>query len=381
MLLELPPLSLYIHIPWCIKKCPYCDFNSHGLKAQLPEKEYIKVLLEDLSQDAYRAQNRSISSIFFGGGTPSLFSPQAIDEILNGVQKQHHLVENVEITLEANPGTVEQQRFVGYKAAGVNRLSLGIQSFSPEKLLALGRIHDAQMAKVAIKSAQAAGFDNINLDLMYALPQQTLAEALYDLQTAISFNPAHLSWYQLTLEPHTAFYQKPPPLPTEDLSWEMQIQGQAYLAAQGFLPYEISAYSRTVDNYCRHNVNYWQFGDYLATGAGAHAKITDIDQQRILRYWKTKLPKDYLDPTTPFLAGQKWLEPEELPLEFMLNALRLYQKIPLRLFQARTGLSMSVIASILDNAQARELLNVQDGEIEVTELGRRYLNEVLLCFG
>lgn len=381
MSFELPPLSLYIHIPWCVKKCPYCDFNSHALRSSLPEQEYVKALLEDLSQEVHLAQGRPISSIFFGGGTPSLFSPQAIDEILNGVQKLHHLVKDVEITLEANPGTVEQQRFIGYKAAGVNRLSLGIQSFNPEKLAALGRIHDADMARAAIKSAQAAGFDNINLDLMYALPQQTLTQALYDLETALSFNPTHLSWYQLTLEPHTAFYQSPPPLPTEDLSWEMQVQGQAYLAAQGFRPYEISAYCRTEEKHCRHNMNYWQFGDYLATGAGAHAKITLIDQQRILRYWKTKHPKDYLNPTTPFSAGQKWLEPEELPLEFMLNALRLYQKIPLSLFQARTGLPASVMTPALDKAQARELLIARDGEIEVTDLGRRYLNEVLLCFG
>lgn len=381
MLFEIPPLSLYIHIPWCVKKCPYCDFNSHALKSPLLEQEYVKALLEDLGRDAHWAQNRPLSSIFLGGGTPSLFSPQAIDEILKGVQKQHRLVEDIEITLEANPGTVEQQRFAGYRAAGVNRLSLGIQSFNSEKLSALGRIHDAQMAKTAIQSAQAAGFDNINLDLMYALPQQTLAEAMCDLETALSFNPTHLSWYQLTLEPHTAFYQSPPPLPTEDLSWEMHIQGQAYLAAQGFDPYEISAYCPSPSQYCRHNLNYWQFGDYLGTGAGAHAKITDVDQQRILRYWKTKHPKDYLNPATSFVAGRKYLEPDELPLEFMLNALRLYRKIPLSLFQARTGLSAAVIAPVLAKAQERELLKIQNGALEVTNLGRRHLNELLLYFG
>ncbi len=379
-MLQVPPLSLYIHIPWCVRKCPYCDFNSHRLNSDLPEAEYCTALAEDLKRDQVWAQDRPLSSIFFGGGTPSLFSPQAIEHILNTVQKHYRLAENIEITLEANPGTVEQQRFIGYKTAGINRLSLGIQSFQDAKLTALGRIHDANAARTAISAAQRAGFDNLNLDLMYGLPQQTVAEALDELHAALAFAPAHLSWYQLTLEPHTAFYHHPPPLPAEDFIWEMQVQGQAYLAAQGFDAYEISAYCQQPQKRCRHNLNYWQFGDYLGTGAGSHGKITDVSQQRVLRYWKTKHPRDYLNPATPFVAGQKVLQAQELPLEFMLNTLRLYERIPTSLFTTRTGLPLSAISSLLEQARQQGWLEVNEDCITVTEWGRRYLNEVLLLF-
>lgn len=374
------PLSLYIHIPWCVKKCPYCDFNSHNLKTAIPETAYINALITDLQQDLQKLpiMDREIHSIFIGGGTPSLLSPDSLAKLLEDLQKYLRFAKAIEITLEANPGTVEQNKFQGFKQAGINRLSIGIQSFNSDKLKALGRIHDGQEASKAVEAAQRAGFENINLDLMYGLPHQNIAEAIDDLQTALTLNPTHLSWYQLTLEANTAFYHRPPPLPADDLIWEMQLAGQAYLAAQGFHAYEISAYTRNLP--CQHNLNYWLFGDYLGIGAGAHGKITDLSDQTITRTWKTKHPKDYLDAATPFINGQKNLSRAEIPLEFMLNALRLYQPIALDIFTQRCGLNRDAILTQLKTAKARGLLHFDDKAIMTTDLGKRYLNDLLQIF-
>ncbi len=377
------PLALYIHFPWCVKKCPYCDFNSHALTGTLPEQDYMAALLEDFRQDVqqFGLQGREIHSVFMGGGTPSLMSPEAIYQLLTAVAQEIPFAAHAEITLEANPGTVEQSRFLGYRAAGINRLSIGVQSFQPDKLKALGRIHDDRQAQTAIHSAQQVGFNHINVDLMYALPQQTVQDALFDLQQAVSFGATHISWYQLTLEPHTAFYQRPPPLPDEETAWEIQTTGQCFLQEQGFLPYEISAYTRQFPS--AHNVNYWLFGDYLGIGAGAHGKLTTISDTgdvTIHRRWKTKHPKNYLNPTTPFIAGQRAMAPSELPLEFMMNALRLYQPIPWSLFRERCGLEPAVIKPQLEMAAAKGLLQYDEHTLQTTALGKCYLNDLLAIF-
>lgn len=380
MIKQLPPLSLYIHFPWCVQKCPYCDFNSHNLKYDLPETHYIEQLLQDLQQDLCNTiTNRPIISIFMGGGTPSLFSPQAIKHLLTNLRNMLPISDNAEITLEANPGTVEQQRFTDFRDAGVNRLSIGIQSFQAEKLKVLGRIHDNQEAVRAAEAAHAAGFTNFNLDLMFALPKQTIQDALYDLQTAVALKPTHLSWYHLTIEPHTAFYHKPPPQPDQELLWDMQQQGQDFLAQQNYRQYEISAYS--LPNYqCQHNLNYWQFGDYIGIGAGAHSKITDIEKQTITRSWKIKHPKDYLNAVNNFVGSKKIITPEELPLEFMMNTMRLYQSITAELFTQRTGLTFSNIENLLKQAEDKNLLQWNQTEINLTEKGRLFLDDVLGIF-
>lgn len=372
-----PPLSLYIHIPWCIKKCPYCDFNSHTLKEELPERTYLNALKKDLVQESTRAQEREIQSIFIGGGTPSLFSPEALSELFTHINDTLNLADNIEITLEANPGTVDQERFAGFREAGVNRLSIGIQSFQQEKLKALGRIHDENEATRAIEAALAVGFDNINIDLMYGLPNQTLDDALYDLTTALSFQTTHLSWYQLTLEPNTAFHHMPPILPEDDMIWEIHKAGHAYLSQHNFNAYEISAYCKN-DLRCQHNVNYWLFGDYLAIGAGAHGKITQAD--KIQRYWKTRHPKDYLNPDSPFLAGEKPLTKKDISLEFMMNALRLHEPISIKLFESRTGMHISDISEALDKAASNDLLRYDENSIETKEKGKLFLNDLLRAF-
>ncbi len=298
------PLALYIHIPWCIRKCPYCDFNSHAVKEAIPEESYLQALIRDLEADLDQIPLRPIQSIFIGGGTPSLFSPDALAALLEAIAARVALARSLEVTLEANPGTVEQTRFVGFRQAGINRLSLGIQSFQPEKLKVLGRIHDDQEAVQAVMAAKQAGFENFNLDLMFGLPNQSLEDALFDLNTALSLKPTHLSWYQLTIEPNTLFYHRKPPLPADDDIWEIQHHGQALLASHGFHQYEISAYSQ-FGFQSRHNLNYWEFGDYLGIGAGAHAKITNPHNHTITRFWKTKHPKEYLNPDKSFLAGQQ----------------------------------------------------------------------------
>lgn len=373
-------ISVYIHIPWCVRKCPYCDFNSHALRDQLPEKKYVDCLLEDFTQELDKApsQNYAIQTIFFGGGTPSLFSPESIQAILTGIDQLIPLNSDCEITLEANPGTVEQARFIGFRQAGINRLSLGIQSFNNEKLIRLGRIHDGMEAIKAIEAAKNAGFDNFNLDLMFGLPQQTLEDALEDLNTAIAQEPTHLSWYQLTLEPNTLFYRQPPVLPEDDLIWEMQEAGQHYLQQHGFLQYEISAYAK--ENYrCQHNLNYWTFGDYFGIGAGAHGKMTRADKT-VERYWKVKHPKDYLQHPKGYSAERKTLDTAEIPLEFMMNLLRLNEKIPFTLFEERTGISIQHIEGPIYKALAQEFIQIQNNYLIVTELGRRYLNELLELF-
>lgn len=374
------PLSLYIHTPWCVQKCPYCDFNSHALKSStVPESDYVAQLLRDLEHDLPQVWGRRVHSIFIGGGTPSLFSPEQISNIINGVRSRMTVSPEAEITLEANPGTVEQQRFAGFLDAGINRLSLGIQSFNPTHLKRLGRIHDGDEAIRAIEAANAAGFDNVNLDLMFGLPEQSQTQALEDLQQAIELAPTHLSWYQLTLEPNTAFHHRPPPLPEDDAIWAMQEAGQARLAKAGYQQYEISAYARSPRLHCQHNLNYWQFGDYLGIGAGAHGKLTHPDG-RITRLWKHKHPKAYLGATDTFVAGQRTLDDDDKICEFMMNALRLTDGVPPKTFEQRTGLSLSSIAPTLEALVADGLIIHTPEQLRTTPKGMQFLNSVLTRF-
>jgi len=372
------PLSLYIHIPWCVKKCPYCDFNSHAAN-HIPEESYIERLASDLEQDFPLAQGRSIKSIFLGGGTPSLFSPQGIEKILNQVARKLPLVSEIEITMEANPGTLERKAFSDYRLAGINRVSLGAQSFQNDKLEQLGRIHKAEETKRAIELLLTANFKSFNIDLMYGLPNQTLNDALFDLETALSFDPPHLSWYNLTIEPNTIFYHKKPPLPCEDTIFDMQTAGLELLASKNLIQYEISAFAKD-QHQCQHNRNYWEFGDYLGIGAGAHAKITDLEKNIVTRYWKTRMPNSYLTAHHPLLAGTQVVVKEDLPLEFLLNSLRLTDGISFAHFEQRTGLSINAIQSQLDKAVLQELLTIQEQKMIPTELGKRYLNDLLLFF-
>jgi len=378
-----PPLSLYIHIPWCVKKCPYCDFNSHGLRAAMPEREYIAALLADLDADladfGEAVHGREIISVFFGGGTPSLFAPDSIAAILDGVSARLPFARDCEITLETNPGTVEHGRFDGYLKAGVNRISFGVQSFDDEKLRALGRIHSSNEAESAVKLAQDAGYANINLDLMYALPNQDLGGALADIERAIAIAPKHLSHYQLTLEPGTPFAKRPPPLPGHDAAWDMQEACQARLADAGYAQYEVSAYAQP-ERRCRHNLNYWAFGDYLGIGAGAHGKISG--PSGIRRRWKTRSPVAYLQNarTPQRIGGDETVTAEQLPFEFMLNALRLNDGVAMDLFPAHTGLSAEVIAASLHEARAKGWLTDDAEHLQATPLGRRFLNDLIEVF-
>lgn len=373
------PLSLYIHIPWCVKKCPYCDFNSYAIAGELPEKPYIEALIRDLKQDLSLVQGRPIKSIFFGGGTPSLFSPSSIGEILDKISADLHFEPHLEITLEANPGTVEHHDFRDYRSAGITRVSLGAQSFQDEKLQQLGRIHTQEETKRAIESILKANFKSFNIDIMYGLPNQTCEDALFDLKTALSFSPPHLSWYNLTIEPNTLFHHKKPPLPLDDTISNIEQSGLEYLAAHNLEQYEISAFSKP-QHQCQHNLNYWQFGDYLGIGAGAHAKITD-KTKTITRYWKTRYPKSYLEPDHSLLAGSQIITREETPLEFMLNALRLTAGISVQEFEIRTGLLITSIAAELEEAQTKGLLILtKDKHIKTTLLGRRFLNDLVALF-
>ncbi len=369
------PLSLYIHIPWCVRKCPYCDFNSHQIRNKLPEKDYIAALFSDLEQDLPKVWGRSVRSIFIGGGTPSLFSPDAIDQLLSGIRARIPLIANPEITLEANPGTVDSTRFQGFRQAGINRLSIGIQSFNDSALQKLGRIHGRSQAITAIEAAQLAGFKNINIDLMFGLPAQSLELALQDLETAVSYQPDHLSWYQLTIEPNTFFYhQKPAHLPNDDLQWTMQTAGQRYLAEQGYQQYEISAYAKPGQQ-CQHNLNYWKFGDYLGIGAGAHAKITEATG--ITRLTKQRHPHSYLQNRQ---ANATILTPEETSLEFMINALRLVEGFMEQEFIENTGLNLAYIENTLQQAYTKGWLIKDKGQIYPTETGRRFLDDLLSLF-
>ncbi|MDC7830876.1 MULTISPECIES: radical SAM family heme chaperone HemW [Pseudomonas] len=374
----LPPLALYVHIPWCVRKCPYCDFNSHAAGPTLPETEYVDALLADLDQDLIHVHGRPLTSIFFGGGTPSLFSAEALGRLLDGVARRLSFAPDIEITLEANPGTFEQAKFVAYRGLGINRLSIGIQSFQDAKLKALGRIHGREEAIRAADRARAAGFDNFNLDLMHGLPEQSVADALGDLDQAIALAPTHLSWYQLTMEPNTVFWSQPPELPEDDTLWDIQEAGQARLAAAGYQQYETSAYAQP-GRQARHNLNYWGFGDFLGIGAGAHAKLSAPDGT-LLRTWKTRLPKDYLDPAKAFQAGAKQLEPADLPFDFMMNALRLVDGVPAAWYPQRTGQSLDSLAPALTAARQAGLLAEDAQRLRPTARGQLFLNDLLQSF-
>jgi putative oxygen-independent coproporphyrinogen III oxidase len=374
----LPPLALYVHIPWCVKKCPYCDFNSHAAGPSLPEEAYVDALLADLDADLAQVHNRPLSSIFFGGGTPSLFSAKALGRLLEGVERRVRFAADIEITLEANPGTFEQAKFRDYRSLGINRLSIGVQSFQPPKLIALGRIHDGDEAVRAADMARAAGFDNFNLDLMHGLPDQSIEDALSDLHIAIAQGPTHLSWYQLTVEPNTVFWNQPPVMPEDDILWDIQEAGQALLAAEGYAQYEVSAYAQA-GKAARHNLNYWTFGDFLGIGAGAHAKLSHPSGS-ISRSWKTRLPKDYLDSSKGFSAGERVLSADELPFEFLMNVLRLTDGVTSELFTQRTGLPLSQLAAARIEAQKRGLLHSDPARLCATREGQLFLNDLLQYF-
>lgn len=373
----LPPLALYIHLPWCVRKCPYCDFNSHEARQDVPERAYVEALLRDLEQSLPRVWGRTIYSVFIGGGTPSLFSPEAIDALLTGVRARLPVSAAAEITLEANPGTVDEQRFSGFRQAGVNRLSVGIQSFSAAALQRIGRIHDGAQALRAVEAVQRAGFDNFNLDLMFGLPGQGVDEARADIAMAIELQPRHISLYQLTLEPNTAFAHAPPALPDEDACWEMQTRGIALLAEHGYARYEVSAYARA-GHASRHNLNYWTFGDYLGIGAGAHGKLTDAHTRTITRQWRRRHPRDYMEQ--PDLAGETVLTPEDTVAEFMMNALRLTGGFTTELFTERTGLPPARISATLADAKSRGLIDSDGYTVRPTALGMDFLNDLVQMF-
>jgi putative oxygen-independent coproporphyrinogen III oxidase len=377
-LTALPPLSLYIHIPWCVRKCPYCDFNSHESRAPIPENDYVDALILDLEQALPLIWGRKVHSIFFGGGTPSIFSPDAIDRILSAVRARVPLTYEAEVTLEANPGTVDEARFVGFRDAGVNRLSLGIQSFNSRHLAALGRIHDEAQARSAAEIALQT-FERVNLDLMYALPEQSMDQALSDVRTALALGPTHLSCYHLTLEPNTPYYRTPPPLPDDDASAAMQEAIEELLAGAGYQHYETSAFAKP-GKHCRHNLNYWQFGDYLGIGAGAHSKLSFHD--RILRQSRYKHPASYLQKTATgeHIEQEKVLGAEDLGFEFMMNALRLTEGFEAPLFEERTGLPLSMVSQPLAEAESKGLITRDVARIAPTLRGQRYLNELLQLF-
>lgn len=373
------PLSLYIHIPWCIRKCPYCDFNSHKSPDTIPEANYVTTLLTDLEQDLQRFPARIIHSIFIGGGTPSLFSAPAFERLFNELRLRLPFANDIEITLEANPGTVEQQRFTDYRALGINRLSLGIQSFNTTHLKTLGRIHDDKQAHKAIESARRAGFDNINIDLMHGLPNQSVAQGLNDLQTALQYQPEHLSWYQLTIEPNTVFYKQRPILPTEDDAYALEQEGLALLKNHHFKRYEISAFCQD-NRHAHHNLNYWLFGDYFGIGAGAHGKLTTPDSMKVFRTRKQRQPTDYLNSNKPCLAALEEVGNAELLFEFMLNTTRLEQAIPNILFTERTGISFDFLAPLLDKAQLKGLITTNHSHWQITPFGRQYTNDLQEIF-
>lgn len=378
---SLPPLSLYIHFPWCVQKCPYCDFNSHELKKELNEKKYIDALISDLEQELPSFWGRSISSIFMGGGTPSLFSPESIDQLISALRARLTFAPDIEITMEANPGTIELGKFKEFNSAGINRLSIGIQSFNDDKLKSLGRIHGRKEAIRAAELAHDANFNSFNLDLMYGLPNQSLAQAVDDIETAIALEPKHLSHYQLTIEPNTFFHHQPPTVPDDDTLWEIQEACQISIAKNNYAQYEISAYSK--EGYqCQHNLNYWQFGDYLGIGAGAHGKLTNAPEQKIKRSWKVKQPQDFLDKATgeKRIAGEKILTRNDAAFEFMMNALRLNNGFETEIFQQHVGLPISVIEKALKQAEEKKLIDWDLKRIKPTETGRQYLNTLLELF-
>lgn len=373
--------GLYVHIPWCIKKCPYCDFNSHAHHGALPELEYLQALERDILYQANLFQGRSITSVFIGGGTPSLFSASGIDKLLGLINRYFSLAAGAEITLEANPGAVEQQRFKDYRSAGINRISLGVQSFSDAALQALGRVHNAGDAMNAIDTVKRSGFERWNIDLMHGLPEQTPADALHDLQLAIDASASHISWYQLTIETNTAFYNSPPQLPDEDVLADIQDAGQELLRTHGLEQYEVSAYA-AASQQCQHNLNYWKFGDYAAIGAGAHGKISAQNEGQplnIQRFWNTRQPDNYINAKQG-IAGQRELSVEDSAFEFMLNALRLNDGFDQHLFEQGTGQAIDSVSQTLASLCDRELLKQTDECFAATEMGRRYLNDVVAEF-
>lgn len=371
------PLALYLHLPWCIRKCPYCDFNSHAADT-IPETQYVAALLADLEHDLPLAAGRPLRSIFMGGGTPSLFSGTAIDALLRGIAHRIPFAPDIEITLEANPGAVDEAHFAGYREAGVNRLSIGVQSMRQAQLTKLGRVHSTDDAARAVAIARGAGFDNLNLDLMYGLPGDRKGDSLRDLEALLEFAPAHVSWYQLTLEPGTAFAHRPPRLPPETRIVEEAEQGVAQLAARGFGRYEVSAYAQP-GREARHNLNYWQFGDYLGLGAGAHGKLSTADG--VLRTMRRRHPQAYMkEAMNESVRTLEEVPVARLPIEFMLNALRLAQGFPEELFEARTGLPLADLKPALDEAFGRGWLSRQDGRLAATALGYRFLDDLQLLF-
>ena len=374
----LPPLALYVHIPWCLKKCPYCDFNSHERRGEIPQARYVDALLADLELALPGIWGRRVHTVFFGGGTPSLFAPEAIDRILAGVRSRVPLAPDAEITLEANPGTFERARFAGFRAAGINRLSVGVQSFEPKFLHALGRVHDADEARAAAAAAIEI-FGNVNLDLMFALPGQTPADAQSDLAQALRFSPPHLSFYHLTIEPNTLFHRYPPSLPDDETAADIEDAIAATLGAAGYLHYETSAYARP-GHECRHNLNYWRFGDYLGIGAGAHSKLSF--PERVVRQVRHKQPRQYMEEVergSP-LAEDRTVERGEIGFEFMLNALRLTDGVPVALFAERTGFALTLVQKGLDEAERRGLIERDHQRMRPTPLGQRFLNDLQAIF-
>lgn len=381
-MLERPPLSLYIHIPWCIRKCPYCDFNSHESGSPLPELEYINALLDDFNHEVARLENndRELVSIFIGGGTPSLFDGKSYSRLLKDIESKLPFSEQIEITLEANPGTAEAARFDSYREAGINRLSIGAQSFDDECLKRLGRIHDAAEALRAIEIAKLAGFKNFNIDLMHGLPGQSSEQALKDIQKAIDCEPSHLSWYQLTIEPNTVFYSRPPTLPEECVLEDIQDNGQALLENHGYQQYEVSAYSKA-GNASSHNLNYWSFGDYIGIGAGAHGKLTLIEESKLIRTHKMKQPNQYLNAINGRDAEIQEIAKQEMTIEFMMNSLRLRAGFSRAQFESRTGLGFDEIVKRVESLVERELIQMKNVErdifISATPRGYRFLNSVI----
>src|SRR3569833_4277352 len=377
----LPPLSLYLHLPWCVRKCPYCDFNSHEARGEVPERAYIDALIADLEQELPSIWGRPVAPAPPGGGTPSLFTPDSIDRLISQLRARLVLPAHAEVTMEANPGTLEAGRFAEFRAAGINRLSIGVQRFADAMLKKLGRIHGAREAIAAAEGAHAAGFDELNLDLMFGLPGQTVAQALADLEQAIALDPTHISHYQLTIEPNTGFAPAPPHLPDHATQWEMQERCQARLAAAGFVQYEVSAYARA-GHRCRHNLNYWLFGDYLGIGAGAHAKISNAQYQRIVRTAKLRHPREYLDKaaTPARVASERILKRREAGFEFMLNALRLTEGFPVAQFAQHTGLPLTVVEAPQRAAEQNGLIAWDLRQFRATVLGWRFLNDLTALF-
>ncbi|WP_318521765.1 radical SAM family heme chaperone HemW [Photobacterium leiognathi] len=377
-----PPLSLYVHIPWCVQKCPYCDFNSHALKTELPELDYIDALIDDLETDlsAYQLVNgvRPLHSIFIGGGTPSLISPSEIGRLLTAIEQRIPFSDDIEITMEANPGTVEAGRFDAYRQAGVNRISIGIQSFQNEKLERLGRIHGCDEAIRAAGLAKQAGLNSFNVDLMHGLPDQSVEDAISDLKQAIALDPPHLSWYQLTIEPNTLYYSKPPTLPDDDDLWDIFEQGHQLLTEAGYQQYEISGYSK-LGKQCQHNLNYWRFGDYLGIGCGAHGKIS-FEDGRIIRTVKVKHPRGYLQSDKPYLTQETNVADCERPFEFFMNRFRLLEACPKQDYPTRTGLPLSSIEPAIDWAIAQNYLQDTGEHWQITEHGKLFLNDLLAAF-